>query len=73
MSKITIEQFKDRVASEIYENYIVIYDQHKLPKDSVERDDTPSGSVNNSTIPYKKIFTVLNCNENLRINKKNCR
>lgn len=73
MSKIIIEQFRDKVASEIYENYIVIYEQHKLPKDFVERDDNPTGSVNNPTIAYKKIFTVLNCNENLRINKKNCR
>lgn len=73
MSKIIIEQFKDRVASEIYENYIVIYNQYKLPKDYVERDDNPTGSVNNPIITYKKIFSLLNCNENIRNNKKNCR
>jgi hypothetical protein len=74
MPNITIDQFNNKKASEVYENYIFIYQFQVLPLDTVEvtidgeEINTPSNKK-----PFNKLLNlILNCDQNILLTKKNC-
>lgn len=72
MSYITIEQYKNKIASEIYENYIFIYYSKSLPLDTVELISDVLQNDVVKIVPFKKILTkIFSCQENIIV-KKNC-
>ena len=73
MSYITIEQYKNKIASEIYENYIFIYYSKSLPLDTVELISDVLQNDVVKIVPFKKILTKIIENEKIIITvKKNC-
>ena len=74
MSDIIIQQYNNKKASEVYENYIFIYQFQTLPMDTVfVTIDNVEVKTETKTSGFKKLLTkIVSCNQNILLPKKNC-